>query len=56
MKARSVGAARLEEMKSFIAKRPVYSVLSSEKYRGLTGVMPRPWRDAVAAYVREHVR
>ena len=56
MKARSVGATRLEEMKSFIAKRPVYSVLASEKYRALTGVTPRPWRDAVAAYVREFGR
>jgi dTDP-4-dehydrorhamnose reductase len=56
MKARDVGATRLEEMKSFIAKRPVYSVLWTEKYRGLTGVTPRPWRDAVAAYVREFVR
>jgi dTDP-4-dehydrorhamnose reductase len=42
-------------MKSFIAKRPVYSVLASGKYRDLTGVTPRPWRDAVAAYVRDHV-
>ena len=56
MKTQSVGATRLEDMKSFIAKRPVYSVLASEKYRGLTGVTPRPWRDAVAAYIREHVR
>ena len=56
IKTRDVGATRLEEMKSFIAKRPVYSVLGTEKYRGLTGVTPRPWRDAVAAYVREFVR
>src|SRR5947207_1688000 len=56
MKTQSVGATRLEDMKSFIAKRPVYYVLASEKYRGLTGVTPRPWRDAVAAYIREHVR
>jgi dTDP-4-dehydrorhamnose reductase len=55
MKARRVGATSLAEMKSFIAKRPVYSVLASGKYRDLTGVTPRPWRDAVAAYVRDHV-
>ena len=54
-KARSVGATRLEEMKSFIAKRPVYSVLSSAKYAGLAGRTPRPWREAVAAFVRDHV-
>ena len=56
MKAHRVGATRLADMKSFIAKRPVYSVLASEKYRAFTGVTPRPWRDAVAAYIREHVR
>ncbi|HEV2842367.1 MAG TPA: dTDP-4-dehydrorhamnose reductase [Chthoniobacterales bacterium] len=56
MKARKVGAASLAEMKNFIAKRPVYSVLSSGKYERATGQTPRPWRDAVAAYVRDHVR
>ena len=56
MKASKVGAASLAEMKNFIAKRPVYSVLSSGKYERATGQTPRPWRDAVAAYVRDHVR
>jgi dTDP-4-dehydrorhamnose reductase len=54
MKARTIGASSLAEMKSFIAKRPVYSVLSSEKYEALTGVTPRPWQEAVAEFVREH--
>ena len=56
MKARKVGAASLADMKNFIAKRPVYSVLSSGKYQRATGQTPRPWRDAVADYVRNHVR
>lgn len=56
MKASKVGAASLADMKNFIAKRPVYSVLSSGKYERATGQTPRPWRDAVAAYVRDHVR
>lgn len=56
MKGRSIGASTLAEMKSFIAKRPVYSVLSSAKYAQLTGLTPRPWRDAVAAFVRDHMR
>ena len=56
MKARNVGAASLAEMKNFMAKRPVYSVLSNEKYRRVTGETPRHWRDVVADYVRNHVR
>jgi dTDP-4-dehydrorhamnose reductase len=56
IKARKVGAASLADMKNFIAKRPVYSVLSSGKYERIIGQAPRPWRDAVAEYVRDHVR
>lgn len=56
MKARKVGAASLADMKNFIAKRPVYSVLSSGNYERATGQTPRPWRDAVAEYVRDLVR
>jgi dTDP-4-dehydrorhamnose reductase len=56
MKARTIGASTLAEMKSFVAKRPVYSVLSTSKYIELTGLTPRPWRDAVEAFVRDHVR
>ncbi len=56
MKARRIGGSSLAEMKSFIAKRPVYSVLSPAKYAAQTGVTPRPWQDAVAQYVREHIR
>jgi dTDP-4-dehydrorhamnose reductase len=55
MKARKVGASLLGEMKSFVAKRPVYSVLSSAKYERLTGQAPRSWREAVAAFVRDLV-
>ena len=56
MKAKTVAAASLADMKNFIAKRPVYSVLSSGKYLRSTGQAPRPWRDAVADYVRNHVK
>lgn len=56
MKAREVRAASLADMKNFIAKRPVYSVLSSGKYQRATGTTPRHWHDAVADYVRNHVR
>jgi dTDP-4-dehydrorhamnose reductase len=54
LKARKIGAQTLAEMKSFIAKRPVHSVLSTAKYERLTGVTPRPWQKAVAEFVRDH--
>ena len=55
MKATTIGASSLAEMKSFIAKRPVYSVLSSAKYARLSDDRPRSWQDAVRDYVREFV-
>ena len=56
MKAKTIGASSLSEMKNFIAKRPVYSVLSPTKYSHQIGQTPRPWQDAVAEYVRESVK
>ena len=54
MKAKSIGALSLGEMKNFTARRPVYSVLATEKYEELTGGAPRDWHDAVAEYVRDY--
>jgi len=55
MKARTVGAIKLSDMKNWVARRPVYSVLAIEKYFSITGATPRNWRDAVGEYVREFV-
>ncbi|MHB1025827.1 MAG: dTDP-4-dehydrorhamnose reductase [Desulfobacteria bacterium] len=33
------------------APRPAYGVLSKEKYRGITGISPRPWEEAVGDYL-----
>jgi dTDP-4-dehydrorhamnose reductase len=51
LSAKKVGALKLADMKNWIARRPVYSVLSPAKYAKLTGVTPRSWRDAVADYI-----
>jgi dTDP-4-dehydrorhamnose reductase len=51
LKARTVGARKLIEMKNWVARRPVYSVLSVGKYTELTGKAPRAWREAVADYI-----
>jgi dTDP-4-dehydrorhamnose reductase len=56
LKAKSVGALSLGEMNNFVARRPVYTVLATEKYEQLTGRAPRDWHDVVQQYVREHYR
>jgi dTDP-4-dehydrorhamnose reductase len=56
MKARTIGAASLAEMRNFIAKRPVYSVLGTKRFEALTGQAPRAWQEAVADFVRAHVK
>jgi dTDP-4-dehydrorhamnose reductase len=51
LKAKTIGACRLKDMADWIARRPVYSVLSTAEYTQLTGTSPRTWRDAVADYI-----
>jgi len=55
LKAERVGAVSLADMKNFVARRPVHTVLSSAKFTALTGVQPRHWREAVAEYISAHV-
>jgi len=51
LRATIVGARKLQDMANWIARRPVYSVLSTAKYTKLTGTASRTWRDAVADYI-----
>ena len=51
LRVRTVGAGKLENMANWIARRPVYSVLSTAKYTELTGISPRTWREAVSDYI-----
>jgi dTDP-4-dehydrorhamnose reductase len=52
LRARRVEALRLANMKAFVAQRPVYTPLATDKYTKLTGLAPRPWQEAVEEYVR----
>lgn len=55
LRARTVDPITLADMKNFIARRPIYTVLSTGRLERLTGETPRDWREAVAEYVRDHV-
>jgi dTDP-4-dehydrorhamnose reductase len=55
LKAQKVDPLKMSDMKSWIARRPVHTVLSTEKYSEIAGTTPRAWRDAVAEYVRDFV-
>jgi dTDP-4-dehydrorhamnose reductase len=53
LKARTVEPLKMADLKAFIARRPPYTVMSTDKLAGLTGKAPRPWQEAVESYVRE---
>ena len=55
LRARQVDAISLADMKNFVARRPVHTVMATTKYEQLTGRAPRSWEDAVAEYVRDHI-
>jgi dTDP-4-dehydrorhamnose reductase len=55
LKADRVEKLSLTNMKNFVARRPVYTVLSTAKFTALTGVQPRHWREAIAEYISDHV-
>jgi dTDP-4-dehydrorhamnose reductase len=55
LKAKQVGAVKMSDMKNWVTRRPVHSVLGTAKYAELVGAPPRPWREAVAEYVQEFV-
>ncbi len=52
LKAKTVAPLKLADVKNFVARRPVYTVLSTAKYTELTREKPRAWREAVADYIK----
>ncbi len=54
LKARQVAPVKLADFPNFIAKRPPRTALDTSKLTDLTGFQPRPWQEAVEAYVRDY--
>jgi dTDP-4-dehydrorhamnose reductase len=52
-KAHEVLPVTLDSMPTFLARRPVYTVLSTGKFAKTTGLCARPWKDAVRDFVRK---
>ena len=50
---RTVAFQKMADLKAFVARRPVYTAMSTEKLTRLTGLHPRSWQEAVEEYVRE---
>jgi dTDP-4-dehydrorhamnose reductase len=53
MKGRTVAPLAMADLKSFVAKRPPYTVMSTEKLAAIIGKAPRGWQAAVEQYVRD---
>lgn len=53
-RCRTLAAQKLADMKSFIAARPVHTVMDLTKISGAAGVTPRPWREALEEYLRTY--
>jgi dTDP-4-dehydrorhamnose reductase len=51
-KTNEVQPITLDSMSAFIARRPVYTVLATEKFLKTTGLSTRSWKDALREYVR----
>lgn len=54
VKTTTVEPLAMRDMETFVAERPVYTVLSTEKFTATTKITPRRWQDAVWDYVREY--
>jgi dTDP-4-dehydrorhamnose reductase len=54
LRARHVEPIALADMQAFVARRPVYTPLSTAKLTHLTGRRPRPWQEAVDEYIRTY--
>lgn len=44
-----------DSVAAFVAKRPLNSALDTAKFQQLTGIRPRPWREAIRDHVMQNI-
>lgn len=54
LKGTTVAFQAMADLKAFIAKRPVYTVLGTDRLALLTGRTPRSWQEVVRGYVSQY--
>jgi dTDP-4-dehydrorhamnose reductase len=55
LRTHTVIPTRVADMRAFVAERPVHTALDTARFTAWTGIAPRPWTEAVAAYLHDHV-
>ena len=55
LKTSQLGGIAMKDLPVFVAERPHYSALSTEKYEKLIGSAPRSWQEATADYLDRYL-
>ncbi len=55
LKAETIAPQKMSELKAFVARRPIHTVMATHRFSQLTGRTPRSWQEAVDDYVRAFV-
>jgi dTDP-4-dehydrorhamnose reductase len=53
--ARTVCGVSRKSFPAFKAERPEFTTFDTTKYQQLSGITPRPWREALEAYLRKEI-
>jgi dTDP-4-dehydrorhamnose reductase len=53
IRTRQVGGHSMQGFSHFRAQRPPYTALSTAKFTALSGIQPRPWEQAIEAWLRQ---
>ena len=51
LRCRETSECQMTDIKSFLAARPSYSAMSTQRYQSLTGLTMPGWKEAVSHYI-----